>query len=184
MIPLPQGNVKVSGWLRLRPTLNQAKVGQNGKPTPVSRGIYDGYSLPLYALDEELFYQTTIPSRWDGINNPKVYLKCWLADTGNSVGDKFKLEIHSKCINFETSTDSIPDTYDTTTVETTLVTGKTVQYSPYVVSYDMDATQLLDDCLRVAAIRRVAASSDEITGELVVSDIIARFPVDKIYGDM
>ena len=54
-------------WLELRLGLDWSTVQALGKPTHVTRGIFDGYSLPVYAADnEELFFENCVPDRWKG----------------------------------------------------------------------------------------------------------------------
>lgn len=54
-------------WLEFRPDLDFSSVIANGKPTWVGRGIFGGFSLPVYAADdEELSYNTCIPNHWEG----------------------------------------------------------------------------------------------------------------------
>lgn len=52
-------------WLEFRPDLDFSTVRANGKPTHVSRGVFEGFSLPVFAADdEELFFDICIPNRW------------------------------------------------------------------------------------------------------------------------
>jgi len=54
-------------WLEFRLGLDWASVQAHGKPTHVTRGIFEGYSLPVYAADnEELFFEVCVPDRWKG----------------------------------------------------------------------------------------------------------------------
>ncbi|MDD5220913.1 MAG: hypothetical protein PHV11_10125, partial [Candidatus Bipolaricaulis sp.] len=105
-------------WLEFRPDLDYTTITAQGKPTWVTRGVFGGYSLPIYAADnEELFFELCVPDRWvgpawadlgaTGINpgsmaeyNDVLYIPCggddtiWyydgttLADTGAVVGDE------------------------------------------------------------------------------------------------
>jgi len=72
-----QGDGKV--WLEFRPDIDFTTIRAQGKPTWVTRGIFGGFSLPIYAADnEELFFDMCIPNRW--------YQPAWI-DLG-TVGDK------------------------------------------------------------------------------------------------
>lgn len=54
-------------WLELRNDLDFSSIRANGKPTWATRGIFGGFSLPVYAADdEELFFNTCIPDCWEG----------------------------------------------------------------------------------------------------------------------
>jgi len=52
-------------WLEFRPDLDFSTVRANGKPTHVSRGEFEGFSLPVFSADdEELFFDMCVPGRW------------------------------------------------------------------------------------------------------------------------
>lgn len=54
---------------------NYSRITAQGKPTLVSRGVYFGFSLPIYAADdEELPACECIDPAWDGVTNPVLYL--------------------------------------------------------------------------------------------------------------
>jgi len=54
-------------WIEFRPHLDFSSVRANGKPTHVTRGVFGGFSLPIYAADnEELYFNMCVPNRWSG----------------------------------------------------------------------------------------------------------------------
>ncbi|GAI62989.1 unnamed protein product, partial [marine sediment metagenome] len=60
-------------WRVLRPELQQEEIRKVLKPDGVYIGVYYGYSLPVYANDnEELFFKQRIPYRWDGVSNFEI----------------------------------------------------------------------------------------------------------------
>jgi hypothetical protein len=68
------------GKLQLRPNLVQAqpKISTN-TPTEVYRGCNVGYSFPIWNSDnEELYFRSRIPSRWDGTTDPQFGIMCTL----------------------------------------------------------------------------------------------------------
>ena len=68
-------------WVRL--PFDGANVFITEVPTAVGRGVHRGYSLPIYASDnEELFSCFCIPEDWDG-EDCKVRLGGWI-DTANT----------------------------------------------------------------------------------------------------
>jgi len=68
-------------WLEFRIDLDWTTVQALGKPTHVDRGVFDGFSLPVYAADnEELTFEICVPDRWKGPAWEK------LGDTGTNPG--------------------------------------------------------------------------------------------------
>jgi len=54
-------------WLEFRFDLNWSSVQAHGVPTHVTRGVFDGYSLPIYGGgNEELLFEICVPGRWKG----------------------------------------------------------------------------------------------------------------------
>jgi len=54
-------------WLEFRPSLDFSSVRANGKPTWVTRGLFGGFSLPVFSADdEELYFEMCTPGRWAG----------------------------------------------------------------------------------------------------------------------
>jgi len=68
---LLKGPVALEGdgmvWIESRPDLDRASIRANGKPTWVTRGDFGGFSLPVFAADdEELFAEICVLDRWMG----------------------------------------------------------------------------------------------------------------------
>ena len=165
--------------ITIRPKLNQASVAGAGKPTLVSRGIFQGYSLPTYASDEELFYNTMIPDRWDGTTNPKAVLYCYM-DSAQDVGKKFNMQLSYQAYDGD---GIVPATSNDVPVETTITTGHNSQYDSYTVIFDLDNTKINGGDLITGRLRRLAASGNEIAGEVVVSYVELEFKVNKCFGE-
>jgi len=54
-------------WIEFRLDLDWSTVQAHGKPDHVTRGLFDGFSLPIYgADDEELYFEVCVPDRWMG----------------------------------------------------------------------------------------------------------------------
>ena len=159
---------------------NYATIIGLGKPTQVSRGVYNGWSLPIYDSDnEELFACSCIPSNWDGLTNPIIYVGGWL-DTANT--DKnFKLEVcweHTRMDGTE-----VMDTSENN-VPVSQATGTAAQYTAFKLAFTIDlvgSSVLAGDALGMR-IRRLAADSNEITGEFVVEGAILVYPSTVIGG--
>lgn len=177
-----------TGWVYIgRPyidipgDLDYTRIIGLGKPTQVYRGIFKGYSLPIYAADdEELFHCIQVPASWDGSTDITVRLCVWL-DTANT-NKKFNLEVAWE--HTEMGVDVIPATLNTVPVET--ATGVAAQYQSFTVDftidYDIDGpgSELAYGHALQSRIRRLAASADEIAGEVVILGLSARFRTDKI----
>jgi len=68
-------------WLEFRPDLDFSTVRANGRPTHVTRGIFEGFSLPVFAADdEELYFDICVPNRWS------VPAWTYLGDVGDEPG--------------------------------------------------------------------------------------------------
>lgn len=164
----------------LRPDLDFTRITGPGQPTMVTRGIVDGFSLPTYAANEELFYNICVPNRYDEASDIRVHIHCYL-DTANT--DKnFQLQLEWE---HWTIGDLVPNTINPLTVETP--TGTAAQFKSFqvdfMIDYDIDGANIIlgDDMLNFR-LYRIAASSDEIAGEVVITHVGVLFLCDKI-GD-
>lgn len=167
-------------YIELRPSLDFATLIALGKPTVVYRGVVRGYSMPVYAADnEELFFTECVPQRWDAISDILVHVHGYL-DTANDTKN-FQLQLAWE--HFTPGTDVVPNTSNTVPVETP--TGVAAQYQSFkvefTVDYDIDTPDNVswDDNLSFR-LRRIAASANEIAGEFVVTHIGVIFRRDKL----
>ena len=166
-------------WIEFRPDLDPTKLAVNAKPTMVERGIAVGYSLPLYAADEELFYQICVPNRWDNASDIHVHLHAWIDTAQNEAADAVNLTLEWEHF---TVGDVVPVTNNSVTTE--VVTGIASQYMVYqfnfTIDYDIDAGDpiLADDEIEFRLFR--TASSHEIAGEIVICHAGVIFRCDKL----
>lgn len=158
------------GVFSTRPAISWSTVTAQGKPTLVRRGVVGGFSMPVYNNDnEELFMYDTVPCRWCGGSDFMVDVACYL-DTANT--DKnFKLQLSwmNTCCGAV-----VPDTGNDVPIQT--ATGTAAQYKSFNVqfpmNYDVDPTNIVKSCNKLSMrIRRIAADSDEITGEVVIYSV-------------
>lgn len=163
----------------MRPALNFNSIQAKGKPTEVVRGTFKGFSLPIYSADdEELFYEIKTPVRWDGITNPIMEVHGWLSGA-EDVGDKFKLQFswnYSDCKSILSST-----TIDKE-VETTIVEGRAGQYTVYCIDFELDTGGATQGDILAGRLRRIAASTNEISGEIAIFNWVVLFKIDKPGG--
>lgn len=167
-------------WLELRPDTDFETVRAQGKPTWVTRGVGGGFSLPIYAANnEELYFNMHIPARWDGESDIVVHIHGYL-DTANT-DKKFQLRVAWE--SWTPGTDIMPAISNNVDVETT--TGTWAQYQTYsvmfTIDYDIDSPSLIKagDCLCMR-LRRIDASGDEIAGEVVICHVGVNFIRDKL----
>lgn len=163
----------------LRPSLDLTRILGTGKPTKVTQGVAQGFSFPIYAPDEELYFDCHVPNQYDEASNIMVHAHGWI-DTANT-NKKFKFTLEWEHVSF--TTDTVPNT--TNNVSTEISTGTADQYQTFnimfPIDYDIDGTDIIttDDCLYFR-LRRVAASTNEISGEFVICHIGVVFQRDKL----
>ncbi len=178
------GIITLSGgglvYIELRPDVDWATVQAQGKPTFVNRGVFGGYSLPIYNNDnEELYLGICVPGRYDEVSDIIAHADCWLAgaeDTKN-----FKLQLSW---DHYTEGDVVPATSNDIAVET--ATGASAaQYKsfrvPFTIDYDIDTPDNIaaEDRLGLR-LRRIAASENECVSEIVIAHVGVSFRRDKL----
>ena len=143
---------------------NYARITRQGKPTLVNRGIFFGFSLPIYnADDEELFACDCIPTNWDISEGVIFYIGGWL-DTANT-GKNFKLQLSVETWN---PGDTVPTA--STDIEVETATGTAAQYKSFKIAFPYDAVGaglVIGDAIGIR-VRRIDAATNEIAGEFVV----------------
>ena len=166
-------------YIRIRPTLDQGRIQGVLKPTRVERGLFTGFSMPIYNNDdEELYYRTITPARYNGTDNPTAKLYCYLSGA-EDVGDTFKFQLDYNTVSCDGTV--VPDTVLTTSKELTVTTGHSAQYSIYCADMPITATSGVDR-LAAGRIRRVTSSGTQVSNEIVVMYFEIQYPVNKIFG--
>lgn len=157
--------------LELRPDLDFVTVQALGKPTWVTRGIFGGFSLPIYSADnEELFFEICAPDRWDANNNVEGHVDCWLSGTEDS--KNFKLQLSWE---HYTTGDTVPAT--SADVEVEIATGASApQFKSFQVEMPLTIGDLARDDIIGLRLRRIAASANEVGGEIVICHLGIIFP--------
>lgn len=164
-------------YVEFRPDLDFETIrGNAGIPTLVTRGILRGFSLPVYAADnEELFGTICVPDRWDGASDVYIHLYCWLAiaeDTKN-----FKLQVSWE--HYTPGADVVPAT--STDVEIQTATGALApQFKSYKVELQLTFGDLAADDILGIRLRRIAADANDCVGEIVISHWGIIFRRDKL----
>ena len=167
--------------LTLRADLDYTKITAQGKPTQVNIGVFHGYSMPIYAADdEELFFNETVPGRWDGVSDITFMILAALA-SAETPGETFKFQFSWNQVG---ETDIVPATTHDVTNEVTVVDG--TQYATYYLTFTIDYNVDVGDVLLLhddlaGRLRRVASSGDEVDGEIIVLDWHTHYTVDKMF---
>jgi len=160
-------------------TFNFEKIqGQEGIPTRVEQGLFQGYSLPVFAADnEELLSCDCMPSDWDGVTDPVFAIGGWLSGIEDT--KKFNMQMEFETYDIVNNA-VVPATTNAYPVETD--TGDAAQFKSFFVLFTVDASDI-----GLAAgqplgfrIRRIAASEDEIDGEFVVEGCQMIYYANKI----
>lgn len=171
---------KISCKLTVRPDLDFATVAALGKPTAAVLGAFPGFSLPIYAADnEELFLHLKVPERWDGTTNPKLKVCCYLA-IAETIGDVFQLQASYNSALCGGGV--IPAGVTDVNVQQAVLTDREAQYNSYELEFTIPAAGLTAGDKLGIRIRRIAATGTAIAGEIVVFDTIVEFCRDKLGG--
>lgn len=164
-------------YLELRPHLEATTIrGQVGIPAIVTRGIFQGFTLPVFAADnQELFGSMCVPGRWDGESNFFIHIYCWLTDANNA--KNFRLQLSWE--HYTAGTDVVPaTTTEDLVVET--ATGNVAAFQSYEVQFELTYGDLAEDDIVGIRLYRLAATIDEIAGNIVINHWGYIFRRDKL----
>jgi len=159
-------------------SFNFGRIQAATKPTLVTVGIFNGYSLPIYNSDnEELFGCVSMPEDWDGTTDPVIYISGWLDSANNA--KKFKLQVSVERGDMASNT-VVSATAIDFTVETT--TGNWAQYTSFKASVTVSIAWvgLVAGQILAIRVRRIAASSAEAAGEVVIEGALLYYVCDKL----
>jgi hypothetical protein len=177
-----KGTSGLSLSYRERPAVNFGAIGAKTKPTPVQIGAYSTWSMPIYSSDdEEIFFNHSVPRRWDGVSNP-IFGFIAMIDNAAAAARKFQFQLSWKNVAAGLV---LPATTNDTTYEIT--TGTDAQYMCYPMSftidYDVDLANLLTaNQVLGMRLRRVAKSAGgtEFGTEILVHGFYIQYNRDKI----
>ena len=167
--------LNLPGWDSFPPFLDENSSNVANKPTLVTRGVWGGYSLPEYAVGEELLFRMRVPHRWDGATNP-YFVAISSISAAEDVGDKYKLQFEWES---EDILHVVPDTIQETLTDEITVADGTAYYAE-IISFELDAATIVaGQCLQ-ARLRRVAASSSSVSGEIIIWHWDTRWKLNKV----
>ena len=167
--------------LTLRAAINVGEINKRTVPTQVQVGVFFGFSMPVYDTDyEELYFRENVPGRWDGASDITFHVTVALA-LAEDIGDKFQFQLSWNQVG---APDIIPVTTHDIPVEITVVDN--TQYATYDLEFTIDYNVDVGDPIVAhddlsARLRRIAASSLECTGEIIVIDWHTHYTVDKMF---
>jgi len=169
----------------VRPVLNQSIVSAHGKPTVVTVGVSHGFSLPIFnSDDEELYFTQCLSDSWD--EESDIIVSVYVALAGaEDVGNKFNLQFSWEHMKVG---EPLLTTSNDVEVETTVLTGRNDQYDIYkidfTIDYDIDGAgnEIQPGEILFGRLRRIAASSSEVTNEIIVLNWCMKYQVNKVYA--
>jgi len=168
-------------WLEFRPDTDFESVRAHGAPTWVLRGIFGGFSLPIFAPNEELHCDICVPSRWDAESDIEIHFDLWLDTAQDAANDSFRLGLNWE--NRDPNAGIVPNA--PVTIEVEIVTGVCPQYQCFQVPFQIDhdgGTRTIegDDNLALRLRRIDVVDGNEIEGEVVIDHIGIIFRCDKL----
>ena len=168
-------------WRSVHPFLDENYSNVKGVPTPTTRGLFRGYSFPVWSTPanqyEELLFKMRVPFRWDGVTNP--WFVAITAPSASETADnryQFQFEWVSADIG-----EVLPDTIcETLTSEVILVSGENAAWYGHIIAFEVDCPLMLSGQNIQARLRRISATADEVVSEPVVFHWDTRWKMSNI----
>ena len=175
--------------LTIRPAMNLAKIAQNEKPTLVTYGANQCFSMPIYSADdEEIFFVFNVPGRWNGSSDLTLHVTCALS-VSETANDDFNLQLswQSTAAGADPSTVRIlENTTVDVPIETNIADARKAQYNVFEVDFVLDwnnaglNNNLVTHDTVSCRLRRLAVAGTEIAGEILVLDSHVHMTIDKV----
>lgn len=166
-------------WTSRTPFLDENNANDNGVPTQVERGLYKGYSFPIWSdpaqVNEELSFRLRVPHRWDGTTKP-WFVAITAISAAENIGDKYKFQLEWQSEDVE---NVIPATIqETLTTEITVADG--TAYYAEILAFELTATTIVAGQNMQLRLRRIAASANEVADEPVIFHWDTRWKMNRI----
>ena len=169
------GAVNISRWESKEVFLNENVSNIANKPSLIDIGLFKAYSMPEYAASEELLFSMRVPHDWDGITNP--YFVCpSIITVAEDVDDKYQFQLEWQ--SADVGSVFPVTTQETLTDEVTITDG--TQYRGEILAFELDATTLVRGQNLQMRLRRIAASSSSVTGEIAIPHWDTRWKCNRI----
>lgn len=165
-------------YIELRPDLDFETIrGNAGFPSLETRGIFRGFSLPIYIADgpEELFATMCVPNRWDGASDIYGHIYCWLSQIEDA--NNFKLQLTWE--HYTPGTDVVPDAETNVEIQTTTAAAAPA-FQSYKIEFQFTYGDLVADDIIGLRLRRIAADAPDCDGEIVINHYGVIFRRDKL----
>ena len=167
-------------WRSYEPFLDENYANVKAQPTQVNRGLFKGYSYPIWATPsaqyEELVFRLRVPFRWDGTTNP-YFCSITSISGAEDINDKYKFQLDwtSKDVG-----SVLPETAkETINNEVTVVNG-TEGYATIIIG-EMDASlDLVAGQNWQARLRRIASADPAVDNEPIIWHWCTRWLCDKL----
>ena len=171
-------------WRSVHPFLDENYSNDKGVPTDISRGLFRGYSMPIWSTPanqyEELLFRVRAPHRWDGITNP-WFVAITAPSAAEDINDKYRFEIEWQSEDIGAI---MPDTtQETISAEVTLGDGENVAWFAKIIAFEMNAATIISGQNIQWRLRRKAATSNEVDNEPVVFHWDSRWKINKLGTD-
>lgn len=162
-------------WQSVGLFLDENSSNLQGKPTLVTRGMFKGYSMPTYAVGEELFFRLRVPFRWDGVTNPWF---CAITSTSGAedIGDKYKFQLEWSS---EDVGNVIPDSTTETLTQEIVLTDGTAFFAT-IFAVELDATTLISGQNWQGRLKRITSAAPAVTNEIIVFHWCSRWRMNKL----
>ena len=166
-------------WTSRTPFLDENNANDNGVPTQIERGLFKGYSFPIWTdpaqINEELNFRLRVPHRWDGTTKP-WFVAITAISAAEDIGDKYKFQLEWQSEDVE---NVVPATIqETLTTEITVADG-TAWYAE-ILAFELTATTMVAGQNMQLRLRRIAASANEVANEPVIFHWDTRWKMNKI----
>lgn len=167
-------------WRSYEPYLDENYANVKSVPTQVNRGLFRGYSFPIWSTPadqfEELLFRIRVPFRWDGVTNP-YFCAITAISQVEDIGDKYKFQLEwvAKDVGYV-----LPATVtETCTYEVTIIDG--TAWRAEIIIGEMNASLgLVAGQNWQGRLRRIASSGPEVAGEPVVFHWCTRWKMNKL----
>ena len=166
-------------WTSRTMFLDENNANDNGVPTQIERGLFKGYSFPIWSdpaqINEELTFRIRVPHRWDGTTKP-WFVAITAISGAEDIGDKYKFQLEWQSKDVE---NVIPATIqETLTTEITVADG-TAWYAE-ILAFELTATTIVAGQNMQLRLRRIAASANEVANEPVIFHWDSRWKMNRI----